>query len=119
MSFGVKRSMRKNTVIVGTGFEGRAHLIRKYCREGLKVDLIREPNNKYDSNAVAVYLKAPRLGGLLGSHLTQVGYIKANTAKSLAKTMDSGTNISAHVKSFWAPDNLEFPRITLEISDET
>jgi len=110
--------MRKSAVVAGTGFEGRPHLIRKHCRDGMKVVLKREPNNKHDMNAVAVYLKVPRFGGLLGAGLVQVGYIKANTAKSLAKVMDEGTAISCQVKGFWSPEGREFPRITLEITAE-
>lgn len=110
--------MRKSAVVAGTGFEGRASVIRKHCREGMAVVLKREPHNRHDPNAVAVYLKIPRLGGLLGAGLTQIGYIKAGTAQSLAKQMDAGVRVTSTVKSFWAPDDREFPRVTLEVTDE-
>jgi hypothetical protein len=110
--------MKKSAIVAGTGFEGRASLIRKHCREGLKAVLKREPSNRHDENAVAVLLEVPRLGGLLGTKLIQVGYIKANTAKSLAKKMDEGANVGAFVKSFYAPADRDFPRITLEVFDD-
>ncbi len=110
--------MRKNAVVAGTGFEGREKIVQKHCREGMEVVLKRDPKNKYDTNAVAVFLKVPRIGGLLGSSLIQIGHIKANTAKSLAKAMDSGSEVTGTVKSFWAPEDREHPRVTLEITDE-
>jgi hypothetical protein len=80
--------------------------------------LKREPSNRHDKNAVAVLLEVPRFGGLFGTQLVQVGYIKANTAKSLARKMDEGTNVKAIVKSFYAPADRDFPRITLEVFDD-
>ena len=84
----------------------------------MPVVLTREPHNPHDPNAVAVYIEVARLGGILGRSLKQIGYIKASTAKSLAKAMDCGAKVAGHVKSFWAPDDREFPRVTLEITDE-
>jgi hypothetical protein len=110
--------MRKTAILAGTGFEGRQNLIRSYCQDGKPVVLAREPHNPHDPNAVAVYIQVSRLGGILGSSLKQIGYIKASTAKSLAKAMDSGAKITGHVKSYWAPEDREFPRVTLEITDE-
>ncbi|WP_461521829.1 HIRAN domain-containing protein [Porticoccus sp.] len=110
--------MRKSAIVAGTGFEGRDLTIKRHCREGMEVVLRREPHNKFDNNAVAVYLKIPRFGGLLGNSLVQIGHIKANTAKSLAKAMDSGAMVTGIVKSYWAPEDREFPRVTVEITDE-
>tara|TARA_R100000656_G_scaffold64084_1_gene49150 strand:- start:477 stop:812 length:336 start_codon:yes stop_codon:yes gene_type:complete len=110
--------MRKSAIVAGTGFEGRDITIKKHCREGMVVVLRREPHNEYDNNAIAVYLKTPRFGGLFGNSLAQIGHIKASTAKSLAKAMDSGTTVTGIVKSYWAPEDREFPRVTLEITDE-
>ena len=84
----------------------------------MSIELRREPNNPHDSNAVAVHVKVPRLRGLLGARLMQVGYIKATTAKSLAKALDSGTAITGYIKYLNASDDRKFPRITLEITDE-
>ncbi len=110
--------MRKTAILAGTGFEGREAIIRSHCRDGMTISLVRDPYNPHDPNAVAVYIDVPRVGGLLGSSRRQIGFIKASTAKSLAKAMDSGRRISGYVKSFWAPDDYEFPRVTVEITDE-
>ena len=110
--------MKKAAIVAGTGFEGRASVIRKHCHVGTEVVLEREPDNMNDSNAIAVYLKVPKFGGLFGTGLTKIGYIKKGTAKSLAKAMDAGTNITGHVESFYAPPGRDYPRVTLEITDE-
>lgn len=59
--------MGRSSIVAGTGFEGRAVIIQRYCKEGSKVALKREPNNKHDSNSIAVYLEVPRLFGLFGT----------------------------------------------------
>ncbi len=110
--------MRKSAIVAGTGFEGRAMTIKKHCRDGMEVVLKREPRNEQVHNAIAVYLNVQRLGGIFGSSLNQIGYIKSNTAKSLSKLMDSGVTVTAHIKSFWSPDDRDFPRVTLEVTDE-
>lgn len=110
--------MRKNAIVAGTGFEGREKLIRSHCKEGRTVRLVREPANKFDENAIAVYLEVPKMFGLLGDKEIQIGYIKASTAKSLAKKMDDGIELSASVVSFYAPKDKEFPRVTIEVTDE-
>jgi len=107
--------MGKSAIVAGTGFEGRALIIQRHCEEGKEVILKREPNNKHDENAIAVYFQVPRLFGLLGTAEKQIGYIKANTAKSLAKKMDSGKQVKGHVKSFYSPEGREHPRVTLEL----
>jgi hypothetical protein len=84
----------------------------------MAVALVREPHNPHDSNAVAVYIDVPRLGGIFGNSTKQIGYIKANTAKSLAKAIDSGARIRGYVNSFWAPEGREYPRVTIEVTDE-
>ena len=100
-------------VVAGTGFEGRAETIRKYCRDGLPVRLVREPNNPHDPNAIAVYLEFPRL--LFGVAKEQIGYIKAPRASKLHKRLDDGEIPSAQVASFYAPPDKEFPRVSLDI----
>lgn len=107
--------MGRSAIVAGTGFEGRGTVIQRHCKEGRHVILERETNNKHDKNAVAVYIVIPRLFGLLGSSLKQIGYIKSNTAKSLAKRMDAGETITGYVKSYYAPQGRDHPRVTLEL----
>jgi len=107
--------MGKDAIVAGTGFEGRAEIIRKHCRNGMPVHLRREPNNPYDPDAIAVLIAVPRMFGLLGHSLVQIGYIKASAAKGLAAKLDSGKSVNGMVKSFYAPEGKDFPRVSLRL----
>ncbi len=107
--------MRKRAIVAGTGFEGRDKIIKAHCKEGAGIKLKREPHNKYDPNAIAVYMEAPVLFGLLGQRFKQIGYVKSNSAESLATKMDSGMKLTAVVASFYAPPDREHPRVSIEI----
>lgn len=107
--------MGKDAIVAGTGFEGRAGIIRKHCKNGMPVQLRREPRNPHDPNAIAVFISTPRLFGLLGQSNTQIGYIKAAAAKGLAAKIDAGTEVSGFVKSFYAPDDADHPRVSLRL----
>jgi hypothetical protein len=100
-------------IVAGTGFEGRDQIIKKYCREGRRVRLVREPDNPHDANAIAVYLLVPRLMFLRTQKM--IGYIKAARASRLHKRLDKGEVPKAYVSSFYSPPDMEFPRVTLEI----
>ena len=110
--------MGRRAIVAGTGFEGRPSIIRRYCREGQLVELRREPNNRYDPDAIAVYIETPILFGLLGRKRRQIGYIKASAADGLAKLMDDGLNVDARVASFYAPPGKDHPRVSLELNYE-
>jgi hypothetical protein len=110
--------MRKNAIVTGTGFEGRDEIIRKHCNQNSKVTLIRQLHNSHDPNAIAVHIEVPVLFGLLGKASKQIGFIKASSAKSIAKKMDAGVKIHASMVSIYAPDGINHPRVTVEITDE-
>jgi len=59
----------------------------KRLKEGDEIVLIREPDNKYDSNAIKVCS--------LQEH--QIGYIPKNTAKQISKEIDSKRNVKTYV----------------------
>ncbi|MHC5539120.1 HIRAN domain-containing protein [Singulisphaera rosea] len=49
----------------------RQHLIRRYCRAGQRLVVVREPDNPYDTHAVAIYLARPKASiGFIGSHIS-------------------------------------------------
>ncbi len=56
------------------------------CNDGYLVQLIREPNNPYDQNAIQVV-----------SPHGQIGYIKSDVAKGLARDMDRGAIVNARI----------------------
>jgi len=53
-----------------------------------KVSLVREPNNEYDPNAIAVYTDG-----------FQVGFLSGEDAANMAVMMDSGVQFCARVES--------------------
>ena len=75
------------TELVGTQYNGRNERIEK-VKIGDKVNLIREPDNKYDSNAIDVRNEEGSLGHVQ-SYLTYV----------LAKKLDNGHKYSAKVSN--------------------
>jgi hypothetical protein len=107
--------MGRNVIVAGTGFEGRASIIRRHCRNGQDVSLTREPNNQHDSNAIAVCIETPVLFGLLGKRFRKIGYIKAAAADGLAQQMDRGLKVTARVASFHAPTGRDHPRVSLTL----
>lgn len=69
----------------------RQAIVRR-CKPREMLLLVREPHNRYDRNAVAVY----RRGGLL-SDTQQIGYISAELAEEIATRIDSGERVEARV----------------------
>ena len=109
--------MGRNSIVAGTGFDNpdgrnRASIIKRYIEDDMPITLEREPENKFDKNAIAVYIRVPWLFGLLKVS-RQIGYIEAGTAKSLTKRMDAGEKITGKVASYHASSNAKHPRVSL------
>ena len=107
--------MGRTANVAGTGYinsdgSRRRNIIRRFVREDMRVTLRRDP---HDINAVAVYVSAPRLFGLLGTTLKQIGYLKASAAINVAKKMDSGESLTGRVGSYYAPPGEDHPRVSL------
>ena len=100
--------------VVGTGFEGRAGSIRKYCKVGMLVTLMREKNNNHDDNAIAVYITVKTLFGLIKSK-HQIGYIRAAAAKKIAKRIDAGEKYSVFIDAIHAQEWKDSPDVTLDL----
>lgn len=109
---------RISAIVAGTGFINKdgdpAAFIRRHCKDGMKADLVREPANPYDSNAIAVTLWAGNW--LFGGKTAQIGHLKAPLAARLAPLMDAGVKMRAVVVSHYAPMSFEHPRVSIEIS---
>ena len=57
----------------------------KRMRDGEPVSLIREPDNRYDRSAIAVYHRSGQ----------QLGYLKESRARHLAAGLDAGRMLEA------------------------
>lgn len=73
--------------VAGVTFENRQVLVSK-VQQGEFIGLLREPDNKYDKNAIKV----------MNQHGMQLGYIPKDLARDLAKYMDLGISFNAVCK---------------------
>ncbi|MCH4563339.1 HIRAN domain-containing protein [Halomonas sp. EGI 63088] len=106
-----------SAIVAGTGFEGRAARIRMFAHPGDAVELRREPDNPYDENAVAVYLRVRRWYTLFRPVPLQIGYLKKARAASLSKKMAEGVSIrEAVIVSTYKAD--KHPRVSLKITTD-
>ena len=76
-----------HTKLAGVSFEGRQDIIAG-LRVGAQLELLRQPENSFDTNAVAV---------MYGS--LQLGFLNKGIAKHLAPKIDSGARYRARVES--------------------
>jgi len=83
---GISDAESFHTKLVGVTFEGRQELIEK-LQPGDKLELIRDANNDYDSNAVAVI--ASRLRGIRAG---QLGFLNRDLARELAPAIDGSAD---------------------------
>lgn len=94
-----------DVTLVGMGFrlkkDVRDLLARSVAKKPYTVDLRRQPDNKYDPNAIAVY----GVGGLFDEH--HLGYLSRETAEVLAERIDAGTLAveSAKLTEVYKPDH--------------
>lgn len=85
--------------------EKRADIIRELAHKkqnDIKVELVREPNNKYDMNAVKVFADSK-----------QIGYIGKEYAQIIAPLMDEYEEFSAVVKGIGEYKNRPYCEITI------
>jgi hypothetical protein len=114
------RRMALSGIVVGTGLRNddgssRARVIRRRCEPGCDVFLRKVAVNPGTSASVAVYLGVPRLFGLLRSSFAQIGYLDAEAAASVLGRIDSSGEVRARVKSVYAPQEKDNPRVSLTI----
>jgi len=81
---GISDAESFHTKLVGVTFEGRQELIAK-LQAGDHLELVREPDNDYDRNAIAVI--AGRLRGIQGG---QLGFLNRDLSRELAPVIDEG-----------------------------
>ena len=110
--------MTFTAIVIGTGLRNadgssRSRVIRRRCAIGSEVLLRKELATDGTSHSVAVYLGIPRLFGLLRSSYAQIGYLDPQAAASIAARLDSDGEVRAHVKSVYAPEEKDSPRVSL------
>ena len=107
--------------VVGVAFENpdgssRQQYIKDYCFSSQPLILKREPNNRYDKNAVGVWIK--RKVFLFFESEIQIGYLSAELAEDIAECMDSGGTVEACISEITG-GTAEHPTIGVKISIST
>jgi single-stranded-DNA-specific exonuclease len=75
-----------HTKLAGVTYAKNAQTILPTLNSGTELELIREPENQYDKNAVRVEYDGDRLG-----------FLPAHVARELAHRIDEGENFTCHV----------------------
>lgn len=73
---------------------------------GIVASLVREPENEYDTNAIAVYVPSIE---------SSIGHIPRDRAMSLAPKMDNGTTYRAQLTIKIDPSHLNQPGAVIDI----
>lgn len=85
--------------VVGVKHHPGAHDRLVHTLPGSTVELVREPENRFDQNAVAVHIEG-----------VKCGFIPRAQAKALAKDLDGGRQVKAVL---W-----EYNKLEIEVTDE-
>ena len=75
------------TRLAGVTFENRQQAIERFALVNAKYQLHRQPENKFDANAIMVTANG-----------RDIGFIPKDLAAELAPVMDAGTNLRCHFR---------------------
>jgi hypothetical protein len=103
-----RRIHLKDVYIAGTQYHNVStnhELARLAVGDALR--LKREPDNKYDESAIAVYTQANDM----------VGYIPRYQNRTIARIMDQGVVVTATIDKI-APDDAPWRRIWITVQEE-
>ena len=73
----------------------RQNYIRRYCHSGQTLIFKREPNNRYDPDAVGVWILARAF--LFFTAEVQIGYLKADLSSEMARHIDRGGTLLGEI----------------------
>lgn len=102
-------------VVVGTTFGDRNQLIQLFAQKGTVVELRRERGSR-DPDAVGVWLRCSRFGGLWKTW-AHIGYVKPDPSNPWAQKLDAGEMLveKAWVHSAFAPLERSYPEVKLRV----
>lgn len=81
----------------------KSHLVEHGFTTGVPLSLVREPKNRYDSNAIAIYYE-----------LTKIGYIPAAQNTILTNLLDQGVHLETSITAF-NPEMPTWGRVEVEV----
>jgi hypothetical protein len=107
-------------IVTGTGLRNddgssRARVIRRRCGVGCEVVLRKSSTGHESFPIVAVYLPVRRFFGLLRPSYAQIGDLDSRAAASIVARLEASGEIRARVKSVYAPEEKDSPRVSLFI----
>jgi hypothetical protein len=86
-----KNPQEEDTRVAGVPYENRQELVAKMTTE-TPLRLVREPDNIYDENAIAVH-------ALIEEQWCQIGYLHRWQASRLAPLLDRGEQVDVEIRS--------------------
>lgn len=84
------------TNVAGVTYEDRQSILPTLY-SGMPLELVREPNNFFDKNAIALYCNGK-----------MIGYIKRDLAMGLAFLIDRGTRVEGKIVGITGGDGLSY-----------
>ncbi len=81
----------------------KGHLVENEFTTGVPLILVREPKNRYDSNAIAIYYKS-----------TKIGFIPMAENTILANMLDQGVCLETTITTF-NPEMPTWGRVEVEV----
>ena len=99
---GTIRMLVQSSPLAGSQYH-QLNDLQKAIRVGDTLDLIREPDNPYDRNAVSVHWRGKMLG-----------FLPKKENRAVAQAMDQGETLKATV-AFMAPDPNPWKRLRISV----
>ena len=92
------------TKLAGVTFANRQEALKRlllYPREAVQINLVREYNNVYDVNAVAIIVTVKDKGSYI------LGYLNRQKASLIAPLLDKGITLGAYLKDITGGDGVK------------
>jgi hypothetical protein len=94
----------------------RQELIQRFVVEGQPLIFVPEPENKFDPNAIAVYVDGWKP---FRTVRVQIGYLEARVAEELQSSLQSGEKISGIVTAITGGDHGKVHGVNIQITIES
>ena len=94
-----------NTKVVGSTFIDGAQQFINGLVGNERIELIDEPNNPFDKNAIALYIHNFKIGYVRKELAVQLKNYKMKYATILAKTGDISQNVGLNIKIYGYQEN--------------
>lgn len=92
-------------LVAGVAYEGRSEVVTRYVRPGCLFYFVREPQNPYDPNAVAIIVNEGY----------SIGYLPREVAEKIAPLLDQGCKYVAHCKRIYEGKHQNIPVLLARI----